>query len=327
MRISSFVQRRRLIDGPWFAAAVLTALVMTGAAGQSTARGASTTAPVSTAAATTSTPVMTRHPIAAVRPQPLKPAEYRLAYKFRANEDVYMPLATESRMVVQKGPATVTTTNQSTVERHIHVVAVEPDGSATVDLFIDNVKLSYAFNNGTPTVYDTGTGDAPPRGFEGVKSSVGSRGRVRFSTRGSVMPLPGVVANPSSDPSEASESFFDLLPTKPVHVGDEWFDDIKVQVSVSRTLKQKIAFRRRYTLESVDGDTATIRLRTAEITPVEDPHIRAQLVQRAPEGKITFSLERGQITARDVSCNRTETGIMGEGSQIAATTHWKGSLR
>jgi hypothetical protein len=138
------------------------------------------------------------------------------------------------------------------------------------------------------------------------------------------MPLPGVVANPSSDPSE---SFLDLLPTKPVHVGDEWFDDIKVKVSVSRTLNQKIAFRRRYTLESVDGDTATIRLRTSEITPVEDPHIRAQLVQRAPEGKITFSLERGQITARDVSCNRTETGIMGEGSQIAATTRWKGTLR
>jgi hypothetical protein len=326
MRNSSFIERCRLIDGPLFAAVLLTALVMTDAAHRSTAHGASTTAPASTATATASTPVMTRHPIAAVRPQPLKPAEYRLVYKFRANEDVYMPLVTESRMVVQKGPATVTTMNQSTVERHIHVVAVEPDGSATVDLFIDNVKLSYAFNNGTPTVYDTSTGDAPPRGFEGVKSSVGPRGRVRFSTRGGVMPLPGVVANPSSDPSE-SESFFDLLPTKPVHVGDEWFDDIKVQVSVSRTLKQKIAFRRRYTLESVDGETATIRLRTAEITPVEDPHIRAQLVQRAPEGKITFSLERGQIAARDVSCNRTETGIMGEGSQIAATTHWKGTLR
>ncbi len=324
MRNSSFIQRRRLIDGHLFAAAVLTALATTGAIQQSTVRGASTTAPAATAATTTPTPAISRHPIAAVRPQPLKPAEYQLAYKFRANEDVSMPLVTESRMVVQKGPATVTTTNESTVERHFHVVAVEPDGSATVDLFIDNVKLSYAFNNGTPTVYDTSTGEAPPRGFESVKDSVGPRGRVRFSTRGSVMPLPGVVANPSSDPSE---SFLDLLPTKPVHVGDEWFDDIKVKVSVNRTLNQKITFRRRYTLESVDGDTAIIRLRTAEITPVDDPHIRAQLVQRAPEGTITFSLERGQIAARDVSCNRTETGIMGEGSQIAATTRWKGTLR
>ncbi len=139
-----------------------------------------------------------------------------------------------------------------------------------------------------------------------------------------VSPLPGVSPSPATDPSE---SFLDLLPAKPVHVGDEWFDDIKIKVMISRELTQKITLRRRYTLESVNGNVATIHLQTVEITPVQEPQIRAQLVQRTPEGKITFSLERGAITARDLNCARTETGIMGEGSQIAATTHWKGSLR
>jgi hypothetical protein len=324
MRISSFIIRRRGRIDRRAATALMVAVLTAGSPRGPTALGESTTAPASTAAAVAATPVATRRPIAAVRPEPLKPPEYRLVYKFHSNEDVHMPLVTESRMVVQKGPATVTTTNQSTVERHFHVASVAADGSAIVDLFIDNVKLSYAFNNGPPTTYDTGKNELPPRGFERVRESVGPHGRVQFSARGSVVPLPGVSPNPSTDPSE---SFLDLLPAKPIHVGDEWFDDIKVKVSISRSLNQKITLRRRYTLESVDGDVATIRLRTVEITPVQEPQIRAQLVQRTPEGKITFSLERGAITARDLNCSRTETGIMGEGSEIAATTHWKGTLR
>jgi hypothetical protein len=307
-----------------FAAGALTAALLAIAPPQSSSvLAASTTAPTSTSAVV-GAPVATRHPIAAVRPEPLKPPEYRLVYKFQANEDVHMPLSTDSRMVVQKGPATVTTTNQSTVERHFHVVSVDADGSAVVDLFIDSVKLSYSFNNGTPTTYDTSKKDTPPRGFEKVPESVGPSGQVRFSPQGKMVRLAGSSPKPSTDPSE---NFLDLLPAKPVHVGDEWFDDIKIPVSISRNLSQKITLRRRYTLESVDGDVATIRLRTVEITPVQEPMIRAQLVQRAPEGKITFSLARGQITIRDLNCNRTETGIMGEGSEIAATTHWKGSLR
>jgi hypothetical protein len=110
-------------------------------------------------------------------------------------------------------------------------------------------------------------------------------------------------------------------------VGDEWSDDFKVKVTVSRNLSQKITLRRRYTLESVNGNVATIHQRIVEITPVQDPQIRAQLVQRTLEGTITFDLERGVATARDLTCSRTETGIMGGEGMIAATTHIKGSLR
>jgi len=80
-------------------------------------------------------------------------------------------------------------------------------------------------------------------------------------------------------------------------------------------------------LESVSGNLATIRMRTVEIPPVQDPQIRTQLVQRTPEGTITFDIDRGLTRSRDLTCSRTETGIMEGGGMIAATTHWKGSLR
>ncbi len=65
-------------------------------------------------------------------------------YKFQANQDIHMPLSVDSKIFVQKGPVTTTTTNQSTVERHIHVASVDPDGVALVTLFIDSVKLGYS---------------------------------------------------------------------------------------------------------------------------------------------------------------------------------------
>ena len=100
-----------------------------------------------------------------------------------------------------------------------------------------------------------------------MQSCIGPRGLVRFSPQGTVRPLPSSIPDPSSDPSD---SFLDVLPAKPVHLGDEWSDDFKVKVTVSRNLTQKITLRRRYTLESVNGNVATIHQRIVEITPVQD---------------------------------------------------------
>ncbi len=330
MRIASFLGRAgkstfRLVTVATFAVASVAVF------------GTVAPAEPTTTPAAASTPA--RQPIAAVRPDAIspaavkpeavkpavvKPTEYRLVYKFLLNQDVHMPLVTDSRIQVQKGQAVTTTMNQSTVDRHYHVDAVDPDGSAIVHLFIDNVKLTYSFNDGKPISYDTSKRDLPPRGFEGVNRSIGPHGTVRFSPQGNVLPLPGPLNDPANDPSE---SFLDPLPSKPVHVGEEWFEDFKVKVAVSRNLTQKITLRRRYTLESVDGKIATIHLQTSEITPVQEDQIRAQLVQRTPSGKIQFDMERGVTVSRDLSCSRTENGVMGEGSQIAATTHWKGTLR
>jgi hypothetical protein len=283
------------------------------------ARADSTAVPAGTSAS-----AATREPVLAARPQPLKSAEYRLVYKFRVNEDVHMPLFTDSQILVQKGPAEQSTNSQSTVERHYHVTSVDPDGSAVVQLFIDSVKLSYAFNNGKPTIYDTSKPDPAPPEFGRVRDSIGPHGHVRFSPQGVILPLPG--GSPSSiDPT--IESFLDFLPDKPVRIGDEWADDIKVKVSLSRNLNQKVTLRRQYTLESVEGNIAKIRLRTVEITPIQDPQVQAQLVQRTPEGTITLDLDRGIVTARELTCQRKVVGIMEGGGMIAATTHIKGWLR
>jgi hypothetical protein len=314
MRISSFRQRPGSQNSQLRSAAIFV----------SAALAAGGLAPGASATEEPPAPPLPRHPIEAVRPDPPKAGEYRLAYKFRANEDVHLPLSVDAKIQLKKGPIEQISSNHSMVDRHFHVASVGADGSAVVELFIDNVELSYSFNNGTPVVFNAKTKGSQPPGFQGVQNCLGPRGRIHFSNQGVVLPLQGAILDPSGDPSE---SFLDLLPTRPVHIGDEWSDDFKVKLAVDRNLTQKVTLRRRYTLQSVKGNIATIGLRIVEITPVQDPQLRAQLVQRTPEGTITFDIERGVTTSRELTCSRTETGFMSGEGMIAATTHIKETLR
>ena len=89
----------------------------------------------------------TREPIVAPRPGSHDPApEYHLAYRFRANQDVRMLMVTGSQIRVQKGEYVELDTIQSVIERHYHVASVDPDGSAVLDLTIDNVKIANSKN-------------------------------------------------------------------------------------------------------------------------------------------------------------------------------------
>jgi hypothetical protein len=80
-------------------------------------------------------------------------------------------------------------------------------------------------------------------------------------------------------------------------------------------------------LQSVKGNVATIHLSTTELVPTDDPVVRAQLVQKTPEGTILFDIDLGMVTSRKLRCSRTETGVMGEGSVIGALSNLSCQLR
>jgi hypothetical protein len=267
-----------------------------------------------------------RGPVVAVRPASRGASpEYRLAYKFQANQDVHMLLDVNAQIRVQKNQDITNTSHQAITERHYHVASVEPDGSAVLELFIDNAKLSLSFNNDPAITYDTKFALIAPREFGNVHESIGKMmARMKVNARGRLISVSDSQLGQLADPSQ---SFLDALPDKPVHVGDQWFDDITVKVSISKVLKEKITLRRRYTLDSVEGSIAKIRVATAELTPVNDPQTAAQLLSLTPEGLIQFDMDKGLVKQRELRCMRTETGIMGEGSVIAGTTSMKGSLR
>jgi hypothetical protein len=303
-------------------------------------------------------------PAPTVAPSPAKdqaPAEFLLAYKFEAGQQVHFLLETDSKIDVQKSGFAQTNHNNTTTERHFRVLSTNSDGSAQLELTIDRVKLSYSFDDSPPTVYDTGAADLPPKGFERVRDSVGRPlGQMKMSRDGKLLDLTSlhspqdqlrkkidlvlqiclnrklddfpksvsdlVGLSRPNQPVDESQNFLVVFPDRPVHVGESWYDDIHARLSFSRTLTQQITLRRTYTLHSVNGNLATIRMATAEITPVTDPMLRGQMLQLTPEGQIMFDMEKGMIVAREHGVDSAAPDALGPGTVMRAKSSFNEKL-
>jgi len=227
-----------------------------------------------------------------------------------------------SQMRVQKGGRTDVSSIQSSTERHYRVSSIEKDGSAVLDLTIDNVKIAFSVNGTTQVIYDTRGNDPPPAQFGSVKDCIGKHAMVRVDTRGRVSEM-----DDSHSSTLEDRDFLVVLPEKPVRIGDEWFDDYPVRVKVTKQLAQKVTLRRRYKLTAVNNNVALIHVQIAEVSAVTDSEVLAGLVSLTPKGTVLLDMERGTLTLRDLHCDRTEIGALGPASSIAGVTDTRETLR
>jgi hypothetical protein len=81
-----------------------------------------------------------------------------------------------------------------------------------------------------------------------------------------------------------------------------------------------------YRLAEVTDGKAKITYRTVVLTPIEQPTIAAQLIQREVEGTIVFDIDRGLIESRDARLDRSVVGAFGPQSTMHAESRYKERL-
>lgn len=251
---------------------------------------------------------------------------YRLRYRFKTNDVVNYEVAHTMEITTRKDETSETASNESHAEKHYRVVSVDRDGNAILELMIDRVRMSARFGEADPVVFDSDKPSETPRQFAHVQKTVGQPlARIKVSASGEMLSvvdlLPELKAGESGD-SDATRSFLIVFPERPVRVGDTWKDDPnpQVRVTVGKSLTRDVEVLRRYELVSVEGNLATIHVRNTVITPVRDPAIRAQLIQRSPEGEIVFDLENGLLVSRKMTIDKTEIGVFGDNSSMQAVS-------
>jgi hypothetical protein len=142
----------------------------------------------------------------------------------------------------------------------------------------------------------------------------------------SVEPLVGAKseASAAAQPAAGDDDFhgnvFITFPDRPLEPGDTWHEDFEIPINLTGRLRHNVALRRKYTLESVDGDIARIRLKTALLTAVRDPRLMVQLIMRTPESMIDFDVRQGLIVRRTTLCDETVIGPWGAGSSLHANS-------
>lgn len=260
-----------------------------------------------------------------------------LRYRFTPGQIVQYEVTHAGEITTQVAEVAETTRNKTKSRKHFRVAGVAPDGAGELELVIDWVRLEASFGDNPPTVFQSDDPDKQPRAYDAVLQAIGKPQAVlRLSPVGQVLDLTRKDGKPASGSSAASagtkstagassapESYLVPLPENAVAVGDTWKERFELDVVTQDKLPLKVAMQRTYKLASVDKKQATIDFRTTILTPIEDPALAAQLIQRETSGKIVFDIDKGLIVSRTSAVDRTVVNPFGSKSSMRAASTYR----
>lgn len=271
---------------------------------------------------------------AAVKPADDKPAgqaepaaeegKHLLRYKFRRGETLRWEVEQRSQIRTSIQGTTQTAETVSTSVKVWKVDEVDAKGQAKFTYSVEHVKMRQKFDGRQALEYDSDVDKEPPPGFEEVAKAV--------DVPLSVVTLDGqgktVAREEKLQQSTPAPELITLpLPEEAVAIGGEWTKPFDVTATLRGGEVKKIKARQHYTLLSVSGDVATIRLETQIISPVRDnPEIEAQIAQSKVNGEIRFAIDEGRIVSQQTDVDERVNGFQGEASSMHCVTRFTEKL-
>ena len=105
------------------------------------------------------------------------------------------------------------------------------------------------------------------------------------------------------------------LPGEPVPIGHSWSIPQAIDIPLEGGLFKRIKTVQQFTLEEVETGVATIRFSTDVLTPVTDPVVESQLVQRESVGHMRFDMDEGRILSQQINIDKHVVGFRGGAQQ------------
>ncbi len=240
-------------------------------------------------------------------------AKYELKYKFTLGESI----RTE---VVHR--ATVQTTIQGTTQkadtnsRSIKVWkidSVDADGTATFTHTVEHIDMWQRTTGRNEVRYNSDNPGDVPTGYEAVAASVGTPlSVVTMDARGKILKRKEARDQPMAMSTQMTLPLADA----PVAIGESWTSPGEISVAQKDGTPKKLQTRQKFTLESVDGDVATIKVDCQVLTPVNDPAIEAQLIQQLSSGSVRFDMAAGRVLSQLLELDKHVIGFSGPASSM-----------
>jgi len=250
--------------------------------------------------------------------EPRTPVPTQLQYRFAVGDMFHYETSDESVVEIEHDDTLVTVSYSTRSWKHYRVKSVDAAGGAVLEIVIDRVVMK-ADGQGRTTEFDSREPGAPPAEFAHLLEAIG-----RPSVAISVAPdgrlqrvdvLIGATAG-SMAAQDREAPILSRLPAGPVAVGATWQERFDVPVKVDDRLTRNIRLQRNFSLTRLADGRAEIDLETIVLTPVHDPEIERQLIQRTPSGVIVLDVERGVVLSRHTTVHNQVVGYGGTGSRI-----------
>jgi hypothetical protein len=248
-----------------------------------------------------------------------EPERYTLRYRFHPGETIRWEVEHRSMVRATVSGSTQTTDNLSKSMKTWRVTDVRPDGTATFEHQVDWVDMRQKLTGRDEVHYDSRTDARPPVGFQDVAKSVGvPLSIVSIDAHGKLLRRKSVKQQPAATPDKPEDAGWMTipLPDGPVPVGYAWSIPQDIDVPLPNGTVKKVKAMQQFVLEEVKTGVATIRVSTDILTPVTDPAIESQLVQRETAGRVRFDIDAGRIIAQQMDIDKHVVGFRGEASSI-----------
>ena len=253
---------------------------------------------------------------ALVAASPLAAEDYELVYKFQPGEElrtqVVHLVTVESKIKGVKQTAKT----RSVSTRVWKIIGVDAKGNITLDNSVAAVNMwqSHTDEKGTKEIsYNSEKDSEPPPQYEPVAKTVG----LTLATL-TIDPSGKIIDRRSNQPT-FNPGIGELavpLPGKRVKVGDTWFVPEEVKLKTDDGLVKRIETRQLYKLEKVELGVATISVVTQILTPISDPQLQSQLVQRMQAGTIKFDIDAGRLIHKQMDLDESVLGFAGPDSHM-----------
>ena len=248
---------------------------------------------------------------------------YRFRYQYEPGEVIRYVVSDESVVEIEHASEGTTVEYSTKSWKHLKVRSVDEDGTAVLQVQLDRVRMSAKGADGK-VEFDSREPGTPPPQFAHIINSLGrTLVDMTVAPTGKVTSLrkPGQREEKGRDISPAHlerDSHGPVtFPEDAVAIGDSWSERFDVPVLLEETrLTRNIKLQRTYTLTSVEKDVATFDVETIVLTPLSDPKLSAQLIQRTPSGIVQFDLKRGRVLAKRTFLHNQVVGHEGPGSKL-----------
>lgn len=240
-------------------------------------------------------------------------ATYKLAYKCRPNETIYSKV-THLVTVETKIRGTEEVARTRSISTKLwRVKSVAADGKIVFEHLVDHVDMWQTAAGGKELKYNSDTDKLPPAGYEPVADSVGKvLATITINPAGRIVSRENTQKHFNPGIGELTVP----LPEGPARIGEEWFVPDEVQLRLEDGAIKKVAVRQLYRLQKVETGVATIVAETQVLTPIDDPKLRSQLVQRMQKGVIKFDLDAGRLISKQMDLDESVLGFNGADSHM-----------
>jgi hypothetical protein len=238
---------------------------------------------------------------------------YLLAYKFAPGDEVRTKVVHLVTVETKIKGATQTAKTRTVSTKLWRIREINEQGQIIFEHVVEHVDMWNSVSGRAEVRFDSASGEKPPPGYETVAQSVGKvlatvtmdqHGRVIARTNTQPMFNPGI--------GELSIPF----PNTAIKIGTTWSIPDEIKMKLEDGTFKKVQTKQAYKLVHVENELATISVDTQVLTPVNDPKVQAELVQRLQHGTIQFDLASGRLYKKQMDMDEEVFGFNGADSHM-----------